>query len=145
MRRAREQLQQNENEIVGVVQELLPGHCSRLDIQLLSTVVDITARIPAIQQDTTHIRGLVQEIQLVRLQVSSLEPGQNGGGLLLQRFPDDSIAYAETVIGSEPEEPVEEEQDTIPTLSDIDTSPVLEDVYIAIMGRKGVGKSTFIS
>jgi hypothetical protein len=79
------------------------------------------------------------------LQVSSLEPGQNGGGLLLQRFLDDSTTYAETVIRSEPEEPVEEEQDTIPTLSELDTSPVLEDVYIAIMGRKGVGKSIFIS
>jgi hypothetical protein len=64
MRKARERLPQNENEIVEVVQELLPEHFSPFDSQLLSTVVDNTARIPAIQQDTNQIRGLVQEIEL---------------------------------------------------------------------------------
>jgi ankyrin repeat protein len=50
-----------------------------------------------IKQDTSQIAGLVQEIGLLRLQISHLEDHGGSGGLLLERFLAQSTTYAESV------------------------------------------------
>jgi hypothetical protein len=64
-----------------------------------------TAQIPSIKQDTSQIEGLVQQITLLRLQLS--EPSRNDAKAQhLQNFLDQSTTYAESVYDEiEDEEP----------------------------------------
>jgi hypothetical protein len=64
-----------------------------------------TAQIPSIKQDTSQIEGLVQQIALLRLQLS--EPSRNDAKAQhLQNFLDQSTTYAESVYDEiEDEEP----------------------------------------
>lgn len=57
-----------------------------------------TSQIPLIKQDTAQISVLVQEIASLRLQVTVLEQVDRHGGVVLQRFLDDTNSYAETVL-----------------------------------------------
>jgi hypothetical protein len=51
-----------------------------------------------IKRDTSQIAGLVQEIGLLRLQISHLEDHGGRGNVLLERFLAQSTTYAESVV-----------------------------------------------
>lgn len=58
----------------------------------------IKADTEDIKQDTQQISGLVEEIALLRLQVSQLKQENGSAGVTLQRFLDETSSYAESVI-----------------------------------------------
>lgn len=58
----------------------------------------IKADTEDIKQDTQQISGLVEEIALLRLQVSQLKQESGSAGVTLQRFLDETSSYAESVI-----------------------------------------------
>ena len=69
------------------------------DIKADTTVIrQDTAQIPSIKHDTSQIADLIEEIALLRSQVADLEQHDRSGGVILQRFLDESTSYAESII-----------------------------------------------
>jgi len=65
-----------------------------------SAIKKDTSEIPSIKQDTIQIASLIQEIGFLRMQVSGLRHEDSNGGILLQRFLDESTTYAESAVDS---------------------------------------------
>lgn len=62
-----------------------------------TAILDNTAQIPSIKQDTSQIATLVQEIGFLRLQLNETSV-HDAKAQQMQRFLDESSTYAETVI-----------------------------------------------
>lgn len=65
-----------------------------------SAIKKDTSGIPSIKQDTVQIASLIEEIGLLRMQVSDPRREDSNGGILLQRFLDESTTYAESAVDS---------------------------------------------
>ena len=88
--------------------------------EVAQTIKNDTTKI---KQDTPRITSLVQEIGLLRLQISRLEDCGGSGGALLQRFLARSMTYAESVVNTGDLDAVDFRRDPASTiLKEDDTS-----------------------
>jgi hypothetical protein len=93
-----------------------------------------------IKQDTSQIASLVQEIGLLRLQVSQLENRGGSGSLLLQRFLAESTTYAESVTDKEDSDGIKFNGDLTSTIlqegdeSDAESTRTLLDEPLRALG-----------
>ena len=88
--------------------------------EVAQTIKNDTTKI---KQDAPRITGLVQEIGLLRLQISRLEDCGGSGGVLLQRFLARSMTYAESVVNTGDLDAVDFRRDPASTiLKEDDTS-----------------------
>jgi ankyrin repeat protein len=104
-----------------------------------------------IKQDTSQIASLVQEMGLLRLQISQLEDRGGGGGVLLDRFLAESTIYAESVADTEDFRVVEVKQNPTSTIleegdrSDSEATRISDDLDLEgqaaeIQPRQGIGQ-----
>jgi ankyrin repeat protein len=101
----------------------------KLDTAHINDIRNETARIPRIMQemsqitnikhDTSRTKNLAEQFDLFRLQIIEVKQHDNTGGIILQRYLDETTSYADSVADTQGTDFVPESINT-PTVASID-------------------------